>query len=96
MGVPMVVLPLKGFRDHPDCAKRVVHHGLGVQNDDPNISPSELILLIEQVINNPSFSSCVDLMREKFRRQDGLELAAEVIENNMARYSERDRIGQRS
>jgi UDP:flavonoid glycosyltransferase YjiC (YdhE family) len=41
MGVPMVVLPIRGFRDHPDCAERVVYHGLGVQNDDPQVSPIE-------------------------------------------------------
>ena len=88
MGAPMVVLPLKGRRDHSDCAQRVAYHGLGVQNDDPNISPGELILLIDQVLNDTSFRYRVDQMREMFKRQDRLELAAQVIENVIAGHTE--------
>jgi zeaxanthin glucosyltransferase len=86
MGVPMVILPLKGFRDHTLCAERVVHHGLGVQNDDLQVSPDKLILLLEQVMNDPSFNHRVNLMREKIERQDRLEFAATVIERAIASF----------
>jgi zeaxanthin glucosyltransferase len=80
MGVPMVALSIKGFRDHDDCAQRVAYHGLGLRNNDPQISPDELILLIEQIITDPSFKRRVDQMRETLKQQDRLDLAVEVIE----------------
>jgi UDP:flavonoid glycosyltransferase YjiC (YdhE family) len=80
MGVPAVVLPVKGFRDHSACAERVAYHGLGVQNDDPQISATELVRMIEQVINDSSFNARVGQMREKFKQQARLDIAADVIE----------------
>lgn len=82
-GTPMIVLPLKGPRDHSDCADLVVYHGLGVKNDDPQISPNELILLIEQVISDPSFKHRVNQMREKFKQEDRIDLAVRVIERTI-------------
>lgn len=76
----MVVLPVKGFRDHSACAERVAYHGLGVTNDDPQISPTELIRLIEQVMNDPTFKQRGGQMREKFKQQARPDIAADVIE----------------
>jgi glycosyltransferase, MGT family len=80
MGVPTIVLPVRGFRDHSACAERVAYHGLGVKNDDPGISSAELVRMIEQVIYDPSFNHRVGRMREKFKQEARLDIAADVIE----------------
>jgi len=89
MGVPMVAIPLIGFRDHVPCAERIVHHGLGAQSDTDRITSSELVLLIEQVISDQSFKHRVNLMREKFMREDRLEVAVKVIEAAISESCER-------
>jgi len=84
MGVPMVVLPLLLDRDHVACAKRVVHHGLGVQGDIRQVSASELSSLIEQVIKDQSYRLRAGVMREKFRQQDRFDIGVKVIEDAMS------------
>src|SRR5262249_52319047 len=84
MGVPMVVLPIRNFRDHFICGERVVYHGLGVCSDLAEVSSDELMRLIDCVLKNQSYRHRVKLMREKFKRQDGLELAVKIIENTIA------------
>jgi MGT family glycosyltransferase len=80
IGVPMVSVPLIGFRDYRICTERIVHHGLGVQSDTDRITSSELVQLIAQVLNDQSFKRRVNLMREKFIQEDRLDIAVKVIE----------------
>jgi zeaxanthin glucosyltransferase len=86
LGVPMVVLPLKDFRDHPVCAERVAYHGLGVQSDIAQVTSVELVALVDQVLNDRSFKLRVDSMREKFCQQDRPDLAARVIESVISNH----------
>jgi MGT family glycosyltransferase len=84
MGVPMVILPQMNFRDHYCCTERVAYHGLGVYRDLARATSNEVVSLIEQVINDPSFKYRIGLMQEKFKQQDRLDLAVKVIENAIA------------
>jgi MGT family glycosyltransferase len=84
MGAPMIALPSKNFRDHFSSAERVVYHGLGLQRDIAEVSSTELISLIDQILNDQSFKLRVDLMREKFLQQDRFDIAIKVIENSIS------------
>jgi MGT family glycosyltransferase len=80
MGVPMIALPRMNYRDHATCAERVVYHGLGARADMANVTSNELMLLIEQIINAPSYKRQVELMRERFKQQERLDLIVKVFD----------------
>lgn len=86
MRVPMVVIPISGFRDHYNCAERVTYHRLGVHSDLSQVSSSGLVMLIENVLNDQSFKHHISLMREKFMLDDRLDLAVEVIEHEISNW----------
>lgn len=81
MGTPMLAFPLRPERDHDECAKRVVYHGLGLQGNVLDISADELTSMITRVLEDESFKQRVDLMRQKFIEQDRVDIGVQVIED---------------
>jgi len=81
-GVPMLVVPM--MRDQFDCAKRIVHHGLGVCGDIENINAEELSSMLEQLLTDESYRARVNRMREEFRHIDALNLGVDLIEKIIA------------
>lgn len=81
-GVPMVVLPL--MRDQFNSAKRVVHHGLGVQGDPASLTRDGLLALIDPVLGQPAFRQRIGAMRKRFRETNDSRRGIEVIEAAMA------------
>lgn len=82
-GVPMVVLPM--MNDQFACAERVVHHGLGVAGDLPNLTHGELLALIDRVAGEPAFRQRVAAMREHFLRDNDGWLGVRLVEAAVGR-----------
>jgi len=95
MGVPILVFPLLLGNDHFDCAEQVTHHGLGLRGDIDSVSSSELSHLIRQVIENQSFKSRVEAMREKFKQQNRLDIGVKIIEDLITNGARARRSGGR-
>jgi len=76
--VPMLVFPI--MQDQRNCAKLVVQNGMGLRGDIANVSPDELIGLIETITSNGSFNAAVARMRERFLAEDNLALGLEIVE----------------
>lgn len=77
--VPMIVFPL--IRDHPWCAARVVHHGLGLRGSFNRVSPQMVRSLIGQIEGNPSFRTRVRSMAARFRELERSGKAVQIIES---------------
>jgi len=82
-GVPMVTLPL--MRDQFDCARRVVHHGLGVDGDLEHLTCEALLALIDTVAGDPEFRRSVETMRERFLSDNTASLGVRLVEAAIAR-----------
>jgi UDP:flavonoid glycosyltransferase YjiC (YdhE family) len=80
--VPMIVFPL--IRDQPQCAARVVHHGLGLRGNVNRVSPQDVRSLIRQIEGTSSFRDSLRLMADRFRELERSGKAVQIIES-MAR-----------
>ncbi|HKV13288.1 MAG TPA: glycosyltransferase [Thermoanaerobaculia bacterium] len=82
-GVPLVVLPL--MRDQFESARRVVHHGLGLEGGLEDLTPAGLLALIDAVAGDPAFRRRVGAMRDRFLESNDASLGASVVEAEIAR-----------
>jgi zeaxanthin glucosyltransferase len=90
-GVPMVVMPL--MRDQFDCARRVVHHGLGLKGEVKGLTAAGLLELIDGVARDPGFRRRVAAMRDWFLADNDAGLGAILVEAAVARGCERQAVG---
>ncbi|MDP9122308.1 MAG: hypothetical protein M3O15_13240 [Acidobacteriota bacterium] len=81
LGVPMVALPM--MRDQFDMARRVVHHGLGVEGVLAEITPEILETLIGRVAADRSYKERILAMRDTFMTTNGSDKAIEIVERAM-------------
>jgi MGT family glycosyltransferase len=89
-GVPLVVFPFL-LADQPENARRValrglevnarrvVHHGLGVQGDLGNVSASSIASLVEQA-GHPDLRASVERMRQRFLEVESSGIGVQRIE----------------
>ena len=79
--VPMVLFPM--FYDHPGNAARVVYHGLGVRGKFGRIDAPGLNRLIDDALENPSYSGKIKAMSQTFvelqRSQPGVDVIESVL-----------------
>jgi zeaxanthin glucosyltransferase len=90
--VPMALFPM--FYDHPGNAARVVYHGLGVRGKFDQIDATGLNRLIDDALENPSYSAKIKAMSQTFvelqRRQPGVDVIENILLNDRGNH-ERDR-----
>jgi zeaxanthin glucosyltransferase len=82
MGVPMIVMPL--IRDQFEMAKRIVHHGLGVEGDVLQITSETLGVLIHTVAADGSMKERLAAMRDLVLTADRASSGADVVEAAIA------------
>jgi MGT family glycosyltransferase len=78
-GVPMVAIPV-GF-DQPGIAARIAHHGVGEFVEVAKLSTDRLADLINKVLKQPHYRENARRFKEVIADIQGLDIAAETIEN---------------
>ena len=76
LGVPMIVFPWA----KPVNAVRVVYHGMGLMGDIKKSSVKQIQVMIDTILNDPSFRTRTGAMREKFIEADRADLGVKAIE----------------
>lgn len=83
-GVPMVAFPL--LSDQPENGRRIAHHGLGLSGDFKNVLSDEIVSLVRQVGEDPSYRDNVSRMRQRFHEVEqsgiGVQRIEEVLERS--------------
>lgn len=82
MGVPMLLVPMS--YDEPGNAARVVYHGLGLQLDLKEVSPSTLGSRIDTLLAGESYRNNVKQMSQKFAELEQSSPACGIIEQALA------------
>src|SRR5215467_12370799 len=77
-GVPMVAVPITN--DQPGVAARIANKKVGVVISPDQTSPETLVEAINQVLGDSTFRDNVQRMQEAIRRNDGLSIAAGILE----------------
>ena len=77
-GVPMLAFPLA--IDQPGNAARIKHHGLGIVGNVRRVSAARLVLMLEQLIGDPSFKDKAERMRREFERVENASTGVTLIE----------------
>jgi UDP:flavonoid glycosyltransferase YjiC (YdhE family) len=77
-GVPMLAFPLA--IDQPGNAARIKHHGLGIVGNVRRISTDKLILMLDQLIGDPSFKGQAKRMMREFERVENASTGVTLIE----------------
>jgi UDP:flavonoid glycosyltransferase YjiC (YdhE family) len=73
-----VILP--GMRDQPGNMARAIHHGIAVTARMKNITPAQLVKLIENVMRNADIQEALSRMKDRIGAESGMEAAVELIE----------------
>lgn len=76
LGVPMIVFPWA----KPVNAVRVVYHGLGLMCGVKGASVKQIQSMIDTILEDPSFKTRVQAMREKFIEADLSDLGVKAVE----------------
>lgn len=82
-GVPIVAIPI-GF-DQPGVAARVAYHKVGEFVEIGDLTAERLAQLIQKVGQNPSYRDKARYFQKVIARTQGLDLAADVIEQAVQR-----------
>ena len=82
MGVPMLLIPI--HYDEFGNAARVVYHGLGTRLQLKDVSAFELGRLIDEVLNDPSYSARAKQMSEKLRKLERQSPGVAIIEDTLS------------
>jgi UDP:flavonoid glycosyltransferase YjiC (YdhE family) len=77
-GVPMVVFPM-AF-DQPENAARVAWHGLGLRGSTGDLSATEILHLMDRVLEDAAFRTRVASMSTVFREIETSGVGARVVE----------------
>jgi UDP:flavonoid glycosyltransferase YjiC (YdhE family) len=78
-GVPLVCTPLGN--DQPGVAARVAARGAGVVVPRPRLTPSRLRTAVRAILEDEKYRSAAAGIQAAMRQVDGLELAANIVEN---------------
>jgi MGT family glycosyltransferase len=81
--VPMVIVP--GLRDQPGNAVRASHHGLAVTAAMSQITPEQLLALIDRAMSSDSIRRNLAQMKQKIATEQGLERSIRLIEETAGR-----------
>jgi zeaxanthin glucosyltransferase len=76
--VPMVIVP--GSRDQPGNMARAVHHGIAVTARMQDITPGQLVKLIENAMYNADIRQALSRMKDRIAAETGMQAAVELIE----------------
>jgi MGT family glycosyltransferase len=82
-GVPMIAFPL--LSDQPENGRRIAHHGLGSSGDFKSVSADELVSLVRQVGEDPSFHENTGRMRQRFQAIEGSGIGVQRLEEVLER-----------
>jgi UDP:flavonoid glycosyltransferase YjiC (YdhE family) len=77
-GVPLVALPLGN--DQPGVASRVRARGAAVVIPQQKLTAGKLRTALETVLENPAYRDSARRLQAVFQQVDGLERAADIIE----------------
>ena len=77
-GVPLVALPLGN--DQPGVAARVAARGAGVVIPQQKLTAKKLRAAVGKVLGDPSYRRAAETLRKAIEEADGLNRAADVIE----------------
>jgi MGT family glycosyltransferase len=83
-GVPMVAIPI-GY-DQPGVAARIAHHGTGEFIEVDELTSDRLRVLIEKVLQDPSYRARADNFQKVIAKTRGLDVAADIIEQAFQKY----------
>ena len=83
MGVPMILIPI--HYDEFGNAARVVYHGLGTRLQLKDVSAFALGRLIDEVLNDPSYSTRAKQMSEKLHKLEHQSPGVAIIEDTLSR-----------
>ena len=86
-GKPMIAIP-KSF-DQPAVAVRLEWLGVAEIVSVDNISAQQLRLTLSKVLNDPSYRNAASAVQRKLRSIRGPESAADIIEEKLRSYAER-------
>jgi UDP:flavonoid glycosyltransferase YjiC (YdhE family) len=78
-GVPLVAIPMGN--DQPGVAARIAHAGAGVVIPQKKMTCGRLRRAIEAVLREERYRAAAGRLRDAIREANGLERAADVIEN---------------
>ncbi len=92
-GVPMVAIPI-GY-DQPGTAARIAHHGTGEFIELDELTTKRLRGLIEKVLQDRSYREWADYLQKVISKTQGLNVAADIIEQAFQKYqTEVSRVGR--
>jgi MGT family glycosyltransferase len=83
-GVPMVAIPI-GY-DQPGVAARIAHHGTGEFIEVDELTADRLRVLIEKVLQDPSYRERAEYFQKVISKTRGLDVAADIIEQAFQKY----------
>jgi MGT family glycosyltransferase len=81
-GVPLVAVPLGN--DQPGVAARIAHCNAGVVVPQRKLNVSRLRAAVDAVLHQEIYRNSARQVQKAMARVDGLELAADVIENSLS------------
>jgi zeaxanthin glucosyltransferase len=88
-GVPQVAIPVTV--DQPGVAARIAEKKVGVSVPLKELSESRLSLLLDQVLNGPTYRHNARYVQKVIAQTDGLSKAADVLEGAFAAQISIDR-----
>jgi UDP:flavonoid glycosyltransferase YjiC (YdhE family) len=68
------------LRDQPGNMARAVHHGIALTARMKDITPGQLVELIENAMHNADIRQALSRMKERIAAESGMEAAVELIE----------------
>ena len=86
-GVPLVCIPLGN--DQPGVAARVVAHGAGIAIPRSMLNEKRLRSALRAVLEEEQYGRAAKQLQAAIRQTDGLELAADIIEQKLFRSEDR-------
>ena len=81
-GVPQVAIPVTF--DQQGVAARIAHRETGVVTSLDKLTPDHLSELLDEVLINPTYRTNAQKLQRKIVEANGLSVAADVIERELA------------
>jgi MGT family glycosyltransferase len=78
-GVPLLAIPI-GY-DQPGVAARIAHHHVGEFVEIGDLTPERLALLIQRIVESPSYHKNAERFQRLLAKARGLDLAADLLEH---------------
>ena len=90
----MVAIPI-GY-DQPGTAARIAHHGTGEFIELDQLTTDRLRVLIEKVLQDPSYCARADYFQKVISKTRGLDVAADIIERALQKHQKEIRTNEDS